>query len=167
MPTINVTSKKKTTPVVITNGVTSSAGDQIITSTINNVSFISEDISKGENINGYIIEVLQKNNWTKVAEGISVGNKRIQQFNTVEVAACRLIITSSFKKPIIKSFKALHYDPYKKNEDYILIQKEERRNDTTKWQLVWEDNFNKGVLDTNYWSKIDLFTTPKWNNFRS
>ena len=123
---------------------------------------ISEDISKGENINGYIIEVLQKNNWTKVAEGISVGNKRIQQFNTVEVAACRLTITSSFKKPIIKSFKALHYDPYKKNEDYILIQKEERRNDTTKWQLVWEDNFNKGVLDTNYWSKIDLFTTPKW-----
>ena len=46
MPTINVTSKKKTTPVVITNGVTSSAGDQIITSTINDVSFISEDISK-------------------------------------------------------------------------------------------------------------------------
>lgn len=46
MPTINVTSKKKTTPVVITNGISSSAGDQIITSNINNVSFVSEDISK-------------------------------------------------------------------------------------------------------------------------
>lgn len=46
MPTISVTSKKKTAPVVITNGISSSAGDQIITSNINNVSFVSEDISK-------------------------------------------------------------------------------------------------------------------------
>ena len=45
MPTINVVSKKKT-GVTITNGVTSSAGDQIITSEINSVSFVSEDISK-------------------------------------------------------------------------------------------------------------------------
>lgn len=47
MPTINVVSKKKVDPAVkITNGVTSAAGDQIITSTINSVSFVSEDISK-------------------------------------------------------------------------------------------------------------------------
>ena len=45
MPTINVVSKKKT-GVTVTNGATSSAGDQIITSTINSVSFVSEDISK-------------------------------------------------------------------------------------------------------------------------
>jgi hypothetical protein len=45
MATISIASKKKT-GVTITNGITSSAGDQIITSTINSVSFVSEDISK-------------------------------------------------------------------------------------------------------------------------
>lgn len=74
---------------------------------------ISEDIAKGENINGYIIEVLQNGIWIKVAEGISVGHKRMQQFNTLEVNACKLTITSSFKKPIIKSFKAIYFDPTK------------------------------------------------------
>ena len=52
MPTINVVSKKKT-GVTITNGVSSSAGDQIITSAINGVSFISEDISKQIASGGY------------------------------------------------------------------------------------------------------------------
>lgn len=47
MATINVISKKKTTqPIKITNGLTSSVGDQIITSAINGVEFVSEDISK-------------------------------------------------------------------------------------------------------------------------
>ena len=45
MATINAVSKKKT-GVTITNGVTSSAGDQVITSAINGVSFVTEDISK-------------------------------------------------------------------------------------------------------------------------
>ena len=48
------------------------------------------------------------------------------------------------------------------NDAYIFIQKSERRNDQTKWELVWEENFNTGYLDTAYWSKIGLFSTPKW-----
>lgn len=52
--------------------------------------------------------------------------------------------------------------PYILEDRYIYIQKEERRNDSTEWQLVWEDDFNKGYLDTITWSRIGLFTTPKW-----
>jgi beta-glucanase (GH16 family) len=48
------------------------------------------------------------------------------------------------------------------HDAYIFIQKSERRNDQTKWELVWEENYNKGYLDTTYWSKIGLFSTPKW-----
>jgi beta-glucanase (GH16 family) len=48
------------------------------------------------------------------------------------------------------------------HEAYIFIQKPERRNEQTKWELVWEENFNKEYLDTTYWSKIGLFSTPKW-----
>ena len=48
------------------------------------------------------------------------------------------------------------------SDAYIFIQKPERRNDETKWEMVWEEHFNKGYLDTTYWSKIGLFSTPKW-----
>ena len=46
MATINVVSKKKTTPVIIIKSESSSVGEQITTSTINSVSFVTEDLSK-------------------------------------------------------------------------------------------------------------------------
>ena len=46
MATINIISKKRTAPVTIVNSASSSVGEQITTSTINNVSFVTEDISK-------------------------------------------------------------------------------------------------------------------------
>ena len=52
--------------------------------------------------------------------------------------------------------------PYDLRDGYIYIQKEERRNESTEWQLVWEDDFNKGTLDTSIWSRIGLFESPKW-----
>jgi len=52
--------------------------------------------------------------------------------------------------------------PYEIEEGYIYVQKEERRNESTQWQLVWEDDFDKGTLDTTIWSRIGLFESPKW-----
>ena len=52
--------------------------------------------------------------------------------------------------------------PFRKTDRYIFVQKEKRRNPNVAWTLVWEDNFNKGKLDTSTWSRIDLFTSPKW-----
>ncbi len=51
--------------------------------------------------------------------------------------------------------------PYNLSENYIYIQNEDRRNDSTEWELVWEDNFDIGKLDTNIWSRIGLFETEK------
>lgn len=51
-------------------------------------------------------------------------------------------------------------------EKYAWIQVEDRRNDSTEWELVWEDNFDQGILDSTKWSKIGLFTSKrfeKWN----
>jgi hypothetical protein len=45
MPTINVVSRKKT-GVTITKNEFSDVGEQITTSTINDISFVTEDISK-------------------------------------------------------------------------------------------------------------------------
>lgn len=63
---------------------------------------------------------------------------------------------------IIFSSNIIYNKYYKIVDGYIYVQKENRRNESTKWELVWEDNFNKGTLDSNHWSRIDLFTSPKW-----
>lgn len=46
MPTINITTKKASAGVTITNGNATNLGDVIISSSINGVVFMSEDISK-------------------------------------------------------------------------------------------------------------------------
>ena len=51
--------------------------------------------------------------------------------------------------------------PYVIQDEYIFVQKEERRNDSIEWELVWEDNFNTGTLDTVHWSKIGLYTSER------
>ena len=53
--------------------------------------------------------------------------------------------------------------PYDVEDGYIFIQKESRRNDSAEWKLVWEDQFDQGILDTTQWSRIGLFTSPPWN----
>ena len=63
---------------------------------------------------------------------------------------------------LIVSIESCDQKPYVLSEDYIYIQKEERRNDSTQWQLVWEDEFNQTSLDTNIWSRIGLFKSEKW-----
>ena len=52
--------------------------------------------------------------------------------------------------------------PYKLVDNYMFVQNEDRRNDSTEWQLVWEDKFNQGFLDTTRWTRIGLFTSPQW-----
>jgi beta-glucanase (GH16 family) len=47
-------------------------------------------------------------------------------------------------------------------DGYMYVQKENRHSDSTEWELVWEDNFNNGFLDTMHWSRIGLFTSPEW-----
>ena len=50
---------------------------------------------------------------------------------------------------------------YEVVDGYILVQKEHRRNETSSWELVWEDDFDGGALDTTHWSRIGLFTSPR------
>ena len=57
---------------------------------------------------------------------------------------------------------ACNSKPYEIKDGYMYVQKEDRRNENTEWKLVWEDDFNKGALDTSVWLRIGLFETPKW-----
>lgn len=67
---------------------------------------ISEDIAKGERIRKYTIEARKDNQWIQIAEGSSVGHKRIQNVDTVITDKIRLSITESSAQPQIKDFSA-------------------------------------------------------------
>jgi alpha-L-fucosidase len=67
---------------------------------------ISEDIAKGERIRKYTIEARKDNQWIQIAEGSSVGHKRIQNVDTIITDKIRLSITESSAQPQIKDFSA-------------------------------------------------------------
>ncbi|MBK6284127.1 MAG: hypothetical protein IPF54_17105 [Draconibacterium sp.] len=52
---------------------------------------------------------------------------------------------------------------YKNVDNYMFVQNEERRNDSTEWQLVWEDNFSMGFLDTTHWTGLVFLLRPNGN----
>jgi alpha-L-fucosidase len=69
---------------------------------------IQENIVKGERIRKYSVEAFVNGKWQQVCEGISVGNKRIQQFPTIRTDKIRLKIDESAGEPDVKKF-AVYY----------------------------------------------------------
>ena len=68
---------------------------------------LMEDITHGERVRRYIIEgLVPGNRWQKLCDGLSVGHKRIQAFDAIEVAALRLRITESVAAPRIRRLAA-------------------------------------------------------------
>ncbi|MBX2924230.1 MAG: alpha-L-fucosidase [Chitinophagaceae bacterium] len=65
---------------------------------------IQEDISKGERIRQYVVEALMNGAWKPVAEGISVGHKRIHEVRNMQAQQIRLRILKSSATPHIKAF---------------------------------------------------------------
>lgn len=69
---------------------------------------IGEDIAKGERIRKYKMEAKLGNKWQLLCEGSSIGNKRIQTFNTVTTKQLRLVVEESIAEPIIDFLKVYH-----------------------------------------------------------
>ncbi len=67
-----------------------------------------------------------------------------------------------FTVMILAAIFSCRRKPYDLRDGYIYVQNAERRNESTEWKLVWEDDFSKGKLDNSVWTRIGLFETPKW-----
>jgi alpha-L-fucosidase len=64
---------------------------------------IQEEIAHGERIRAYSVEgKTADGSWRKLCDGQSVGHKRIERFDPVDVATIRLSVTSSVATPIIR-----------------------------------------------------------------
>jgi len=74
---------------------------------INHV-IIMEDIKCGERVREYIVEgLVPGNRWERLCDGISIGHKRIQRFETNKVSKVRLCCTKSVGKPQIRNLSVL------------------------------------------------------------
>ncbi|MHC4518489.1 MAG: alpha-L-fucosidase [Planctomycetota bacterium] len=63
---------------------------------------IMEDIAHGERVRKYAVEgLVSPDEWQPLCDGISIGHKRIQQFDAVEVAKVRLRVTESVAEPVV------------------------------------------------------------------
>ncbi len=78
---------------------------------INHV-IIMEDYREGEHIREYHIDGYANGKWIELINGISVGRKKIDYFNEIEVEQLRLIITKTAGEPIIRSFSAYFVDNF-------------------------------------------------------
>jgi alpha-L-fucosidase len=66
---------------------------------------IQEDISKGERIREYTVQALIDGKWVQIAEGSSVGHKRIHELeNPVSTRQLKLSVISSAGEPVVKKF---------------------------------------------------------------
>ena len=70
---------------------------------------IMEDIAHGERVRAYEIEgLVPGNKWQKLCDGVSIGHKRIQQFDPIEVAKLRFRATKTAAAPKIRRLAAFH-----------------------------------------------------------
>ncbi len=118
-----------------------------------NHTIIMEDYRKGERIREYRIEGLFNGKWTELTKGISVGRKKIDYFNDVEVEQLKLIITKDADEPIIRSFSAFFvndFTPPSKQSLYVWArpqtvanwQKEDCLNNEIKLKVELNDKIN-------------------------
>lgn len=71
-----------------------------------NAVLVREDVRKGQHVEKFDIEVKKGKNWTKVAEGTTIGNKRILRFPDVIADSLRVNIKESRGKNYLSSIEA-------------------------------------------------------------
>ncbi len=71
---------------------------------------IQEDLASGQRIRKYVLEGLENNKWVKLSEGSSVGQKRIDPFESRMVTKIRLRVTESAAEPVIKTLSAFNIE---------------------------------------------------------
>jgi hypothetical protein len=71
---------------------------------------VQEDIAKGERIRKYQIEAYSEGRWQVLTSGSSIGNKRIEKFDTIKLSRLRIKIIDSDGLAQIKNMSAFFVD---------------------------------------------------------
>ncbi|MCK5729719.1 MAG: alpha-L-fucosidase [Draconibacterium sp.] len=71
-----------------------------------------EDYRLGHRIREYKIEGLVDGNWKELCKGQSVGRKKIDYFDEIEISKIRLTITKSVNEPVIRKLSAYYVEDF-------------------------------------------------------
>jgi alpha-L-fucosidase len=69
-----------------------------------NVVLLREDITKGQRVDSFTVEIKKDDVWKKITSGTTIGYKRLLRFPEVTADEIRLVINSSRAKPFISTF---------------------------------------------------------------
>jgi alpha-L-fucosidase len=69
-----------------------------------NVCSLQEDLSKGQRVESFVLEAFRNGQWEKIAEGATIGYKRLLKFDPCTTTKIRLRILSSRLTPFIAQF---------------------------------------------------------------
>ncbi len=75
-----------------------------------NVARMQEDISKGERVQAYHVEILDGGQWRTITAGQVIGHKQLRRFPAVIARHVRLVIDKASAPPAIAEF-GLHFNP--------------------------------------------------------
>jgi hypothetical protein len=69
---------------------------------------IQENIARGQRVREYTLEALEDGQWTTIANGSSIGHKRIEIFSKRNPSRIRLVVTRAACEPQISKFAAFY-----------------------------------------------------------
>lgn len=73
-----------------------------------NAVLLQEDITKGQRVEEFAVEAFTDGKWTPVAEGTTIGYKRILKFDETVADSLRISVRSSRNEPNISAIEAYH-----------------------------------------------------------
>jgi alpha-L-fucosidase len=106
-----------------------------------------EDYRLGHRIREYNIEGFIDGNWKKLCSGQSIGRKKIDYFDEIEVSKIRLNITKSVNEPVVRKLSAFYVEDFVAPPKYGI----------SPWSN-WQDI---GTFNTKEYSKIEVDLTGK------
>jgi alpha-L-fucosidase len=99
--------RRFSTPLAATSGAGNTVELRLTASSSIDHIVIAEDISDGQRVREYTIEIHDGNRWVKLTSGTSIGHKRIEILHPAQVTGVRLNITRSVCSPQIASLSVL------------------------------------------------------------
>jgi alpha-L-fucosidase len=75
-----------------------------------NVARLQEDISLGERVQAYHVEIIEGDTWRTITAGQVIGHKQLRRFSAVTARQVRLVIDKASASPALAEF-GLHFNP--------------------------------------------------------
>ncbi|MFS9372107.1 alpha-L-fucosidase [Streptococcus infantis] len=129
---------------------------------------LKEDITKGQRISGFKVEVELNGRWVPYGEGSTVGYRRLVQGQPVEAQKIRVTITNSQATPILTNF-SVYKTPssIEKTDGYPLGLDYHSNTTADKANTTWYDE-SEGVRGTSMWTnQKDASVTYRFNGTKA